>query len=145
MEAYRHNLFVTWRLHKNQNPLAPEERGHVVSTLQHFNSIRYELFAYVVMNDHVHALVRPFDGHRLEAILHSWKSFSATQCRRESHRAGPVWQDESFDRIVRDEDEFWKKVAYILDNPRRRWPEIRDYTWAWLAPEEAGTEARPTH
>lgn len=150
---YRRNLphwrltgatyFLTWRLHQAQTDLTPGERDRVVSALRHFDGERYTLLAYVVMNDHVHVLVRPHGGHRLEQTTHSWKSFTANRMQKESGRVGAVWQDESFDRIVRDEDEFWEKARYILDNPVKRWPGTGDYLWAWLRrPDD--TEARAT-
>ncbi len=49
--------------------------------------------------------------------------------QREHKRFGRVWQDESFDRIVRDDAEFAQKLDYIVGNPWKRWPQIEDY-WA---------------
>ncbi len=136
--------FVTWRLHKLQVDLRPEEQDRLVSVLRHFNGERYELFAFVVMNDHIHVLVKPLGEHRLEQILHSWKSFSARRFQRESARAGSIWQEEYFDRVVRDEDEFWEKAEYILSNPKKRWPGTDEYRWSWLRKlDEPGTSARP--
>jgi len=83
------------------------------------------------MDDHVHALLAPFAGYELKTILHSWKSFTAPQMQREHKLFGRVWQDESFDRIVRDDAEFAQKLDYIVANPWKRCPEIRDYPWVW--------------
>ena len=46
-------------------------------SLQHFDGERYELGEFIVMPNHVHAIVATIGGHQLSAILHSWKSFSA--------------------------------------------------------------------
>jgi len=51
--------------------------------------------------------------------------------QREHTRFGQVWQDEYFDRITRDQQEHAQKAAYIVGNPQKRWPEIRDYPWVW--------------
>ena len=51
--------------------------------------------------------------------------------QREHKRFGRVWQDESFDRIVRDDEEFAQKLDYIVGNPWKRWPEIGDYPRVW--------------
>ena len=101
--------FLTWRLHRNQTELKPEERSLVASSLRHFDGSRYKLLAYVVMNDHVHTLVEPLPGYDLSGITHSWKSFTANGLQRQHKRKGVIWQDESFDRIVRDRMSFWKK------------------------------------
>jgi REP element-mobilizing transposase RayT len=134
--------FVTWRLHPSQTELKPEERRLLITTLCHFDGKRYELLAYVVMHNHIHVIVEPNDEHQLQVILHSWKSFSANRLQREYGRKGNIWQDEYFDRIIRDEEELLEKAQYILNNPRKMWPEITQYEWVGI--RMAGTEARPT-
>ena len=103
----------------------------VVEALRHFDGRRYELCALVVMNDHVHVVVRPLSTNQLEKIIWSWKSYTANQFQRKMWRAGRVWQDEYFDRVVRDEAELFEKVNYILKNPWKRWPEAIEYPWVW--------------
>jgi putative transposase len=122
--------FVTWRLAKTQPPLHPEERTLVAEAIRHFDGHRYQLLAYAVMDDHVHVLVCPLADHPLEQTLHSWKSFTSKRLRRLHERPSPVWQDEYFDRIVRDEADLIQKAEYILGNPVKRWPEIDQYPWA---------------
>ena len=124
--------FVTWRLYSGQPDLSVTERDMVLSAMKQFNDARYNLFAWVVMNDHVHALVKPKDSQRLQSILHSWKSFTANQLQIQFGRVGRIWQEESFDRLIRNEEEFWQKANYILENPRRRWPEMSDYAWVGI-------------
>jgi REP element-mobilizing transposase RayT len=125
--------FITWRIHPQQAELSPAERDVIVSALKHFNGDRYSLLAYVVMNDHVHALAKPKPDHQLSKILHSWKSFTAHRLQRESGRTGSIWQKDSYTHIIRDESDFFKKAEYILSNPAKRWPEISKYRWVeWL-------------
>jgi REP element-mobilizing transposase RayT len=124
--------FVTWRLAKEQPPLRPEERTLAMDDIKHFDNQRYELAAYVVMNDHVHVLVFPLDEYPLHRIVHSWKSFSAKRIAENSERRTPIWQREYFDRIVRDEEELIQKAKYILGNPFRRWPDLQEYQWVGI-------------
>ena len=143
LQIYRRNLphwrlggavyFVTWRLRADSPPLDPGERTKIVEALSHFENIRYRLFAYVVMDDHVHVVLQPADNHSLQEIVHAWKSFSAHRLQRENRRAGAVWQTESFDRIVRDEAEWLEKIQYIMNNPRKRWPDMHEYLWVMPA------------
>jgi REP element-mobilizing transposase RayT len=121
--------FVTWRLAKDQPRLSPEERTVVVTAIKHFEHQRYELPAYVVMDDHVHVLVLPLKGLELHRILHSWKSLAAKRLAKDWGRTTPVWQREYFDRIVRDDEELMQKAQYILGNPLKRWPSIQEYPW----------------
>ena len=135
--------FVTWRLHPKQPDLKSEEKELLSSALKHFDGERYELLAYVVMHNHVHVLVSPKINHRLQDIVFSWKSFTAYFLQRKFLRRNRIWQDEYFDRIVRDEAEFLEKAQYILNNPLKTWPDIQEYEWVWVK-MMAGTEARPT-
>jgi len=129
--------FVTWRLHPQQPPLQPQERDIVVAALQHFDRFRYQLLAYVVMDDHIHLIVAPAEGFPLETLVHSWKSFIAYRLQRRFARKGSIWQDEYFDRIIRHETEFQEKLQYIYHNPRKRWPDTEDYPWiSWRVPED---------
>jgi hypothetical protein len=54
--------------------------GLLVEAMHHFDGERYELGAYVVMPNHLHAIVRPTNcGERdLEDALKSWKQYSST-------------------------------------------------------------------
>jgi REP element-mobilizing transposase RayT len=123
--------FVTWRIAEGQLDLASEERDLVASALVHFADKRYRLIAFVVMNDHVHALASMIEPNRLEDVVHSWKSFTANRMQRDRGRRERVWQDEYFDRVVRDEKELKQKFDYIRGNPRSRWPELKGYRWIW--------------
>ena len=95
----------------------PELAAVVENSLLHFQADRYALNAWCVMPNHVHAIVTPLGEHRLSRILQSWKGFSAHTINRKLNRSGHVWQKESFDHIVRDEECFEKFVAYTESNP----------------------------
>ncbi len=123
--------FITWRLAGAQPDLSPLERELIAAALKHFDGTRYEHMAFVVMNDHVHVMLGTREPYRLEDVIHSWKSFTANRMQREHGRAGSVWEDEYFDRLIRDGNEFTQKVDYILGNPWKRWPEIQAYEWLW--------------
>ncbi len=107
----------------------PEIAKIVKTALLYFKDERYDLYAYCIMPNHVHTVFRPLPPHTLAKILHSWKSYSANQANAELGLAGAFWQKETFDRIIRDEDEFYKTIAYVMDNPAKagltKWP------WVW--------------
>jgi D-tyrosyl-tRNA(Tyr) deacylase len=95
----------------------PDIAAAVESAFRHFDGQRYQLGAFVVMPNHVHALVTPLTDWTLPQILHSWKSFTAHEINRLLQRTGPVWQDESFDHLVRDATALAKFQEYIRQNP----------------------------
>lgn len=122
--------FVTWTLHRDQGWLFPPERDMIVSCFRFWERERYQLHGYVVMNDHVHAVVRPFYGWELEQILHSWKSYIVNRLQRQFHRAGPMW-GETFERVVWDDRAMFYILRYIANNPRKRWSSMEQYPWVW--------------
>jgi len=91
----------------------------VRDALRHFDPERYVLDAFVVMPNHVHALVQPQPGHSLPDILHSWKSFTAHAVNEALNRSGDVWMAESYDRILRDWEELQALRDYIAANPAK--------------------------
>jgi REP element-mobilizing transposase RayT len=96
-----------------------EVSQQVIDVLSHFHGERYELNAAVVMPNHCHVLIRPFSSWPLEGVLKSWKGYSAKEINRELGRSGSLWQSDSFDRIVRDEEHYRQVVRYIRENPRK--------------------------
>jgi REP element-mobilizing transposase RayT len=125
--------FVTWCLAAGQEPLAHAERDVVMASLLHWDGIRCRLTAFVVMDDHVHVMLRMVDATPLERLLQSWKGFSGRLLAHEFGRPSPVWQRESYDRVIRNEREFEELAQYINDNPRKRWPAALDYRWLYVA------------
>ena len=96
----------------------PEVFRLIESVLNFFNGQRYVLGEFVVMPNHVHALVQPLGDHSLDRILHSWKSFSANKINRISRSRGRLWHPESFDHIVRSAAHLERFEEYIRDNPK---------------------------
>ncbi len=99
----------------------------VADVLQHFNLCRYRMYAWCVMPNHVHVLFRIFERHALAEIVHAWKSYSSNRANRILRRSGKFWQREYYDHIVRSEDEFYRVVSYIAENPKKAG--LRDWRW----------------
>ena len=95
----------------------PPARGIVEEVLRNGDGKRYELDEFVVMPNHVHALVAPFANESISSILQSWKSISARRINKLLHRSGGLWQKESFDHIVRSEGSLNAIRRYIRENP----------------------------
>ncbi len=92
----------------------PEARRIMRDALHHFHGTRYQLGSFAIAGNHVHVLVAPVVGFELSGILHSWKSFSANAINRTLGRKGALWQDESYDHLVRSEASLARITAYIL-------------------------------
>ena len=90
----------------------------------------YKLFAAIVMPDHVHILLSPKGTISLDRIMKGIKGVSARKINIYRTTTGTVWQDESFDRIVRDEKEFNEKLQYMFNNPTKKG--ITDDPWNYV-------------
>ncbi len=124
--------------------LTPAERDLVLqSILTAQERSQIELYTACVMPDHVHLLFEPqikeTDANgdavfwSLTEILKGIKSSTAHRINKAASRTGPVWDKESFDRLVRSETDLQEKFRYITRNP---WDAgvVRDdeeYPWLW--------------
>ena len=107
----------------------------VRDSIKKFDLVRYLLFAWVIMPNHVHLLLRPLPGFSLEQIAHSFKSYTALMANRVLGREGTFWMREPFDRYMRDSDHFERTVRYIENNPVKAGlcarPEDWEFSSAW--------------
>ncbi len=89
----------------------------VEAALDYFQGVRYALHAWVVMPNHVHVVVTPSEDDELSKILHSWKSFTSNRINVLLGQSGRLWQEESFDHVIRSEEDLLKFIAYTENNP----------------------------
>lgn len=89
----------------------------VQDSLLHFHEKRYTLKSWVIMPNHIHFLFKPVKGFTLSSLLHSIKSYTATEANKILDRKGQFWQEDYFDRYIRDQEHFEKTVRYIENNP----------------------------
>jgi REP element-mobilizing transposase RayT len=97
------------------------------------------MHAVVIMPDHVHLLftaMRDTEGwtFALPEILRAIKGSSARSINKPTGRTGPVWQDESFDHVLRGDESLQETIEYIRQNPVRKGlvEKPEDYEWLWL-------------
>jgi len=131
---------VTWRTH-DKLVLSPEARARTLDACHHWHGKKVKCYAACVMSDHVHLLIQLLPVreagktgvHSLPEILHSIKSFSAHEVNKVMKHSGPVWMDESFDRLIRSEADLHKTWDYIWNNPRTIGlvGPMEDYPYIW--------------
>jgi REP element-mobilizing transposase RayT len=148
MQFYRRNLphlqkdftphFITF-VTKFRWILPPIARDIALSSCLHDHRSKYELYVTVVMPDHVHLVLTPLldeQGHEvysLPEIMRAIKSASAHLINRRLKREGPVWQEESFDHVLRSSESLDAKIDYVLQNPVRKGlvTDWKEYEWCW--------------
>lgn len=114
----------------------------------HFADERYHLFAFAVMPSHHHWVFLPTEEWEIkmaiqyadsakaktprEVISHSIQSFTATQCNRILGASGSFWQTETFDHYARNDDELFRIINYIEQNPVATGlvSNAEDYPWS---------------
>ena len=158
-----HGIYHVTFSTRNRRVLSPATRSIVLNAFRHFDQKRYDLFATCVMPDHVHALLQPWikeqdtEGRAVfwpvSELMHSIKSFSSNEINKIEHSEGrPVWQKESFDRLMRSDADVEEKYLYICRNAWKDYiaDQNEEYEWLWTwedrvrqdaehSPLEAGT------
>ena len=119
----------------------PQIAGLVEKTLRRGEQLnQYELQAWVVMPNHVHVLLAPRSP--LESITRGIKGVTGREANAILGRIGkPFWQDESFDRWVRNPAEFERVRSYIQNNPVRAGLARRPEDWRWSSAGKRGAGA----
>lgn len=130
-------VFVTFGTFKRWE-LPPEARQLVLDCCLHERGATIDLHAAVVMPTHAHLLFKPLRNAEgwlvsLPQVMRLIKGRSAHFINRLLDRHGPVWQEESFDHVLRSSESFVEKMNYICQNPVRAGLVRRevDYRWLW--------------
>ena len=96
----------------------PQCRQILMDAIAFKDNVNYIVDSYVIMPNHVHVLFQPLGKNKTEDIMHSIKRHSAREINKLLGRSGRFWMKESFDRMVRGEDDHKRHYHYILANPR---------------------------
>ena len=144
---------------REHRQLSPAERDITLQTILHDSGKKYELYAACVMPDHVHLLLEPQienDDAKGKTVFYALSETLQTLKSVSSHRINKVagvkgqriWENESFDRVIRSEGDLEEKFHYICRNP---WDSgvakpDEDYQWVWTPQSTAvvSREARDT-
>jgi putative transposase len=103
-------------------------------SLLHFHQAKYDLGCFVIMVNHCHLTMRPFDGFELEDEVGAIKRTTSRFINQHEQIAGPLWQQECYDRIIRDEEHLYRVVQYIGNNPRKA--NVPEDQWQrWMNPD----------
>jgi putative transposase len=114
--------FLTFRSARGDLP--EPARQPVIDTVLFDDRRKYDLYLGVIMSDHVHLVLQPLRKpqgtyHSLPEIMKTIKGISARKINVILQTTGTVWQEESFDRIIRDQHELDEKLGYMWNNPAK--------------------------
>ncbi|HNX01066.1 MAG TPA: transposase [Candidatus Cloacimonadota bacterium] len=110
----------------------------MATEIHHHNKVLYDLYAYTIMPNHIHLLIKPLHDetgqfYSLSKIMHLIKGRSSRFINLELKRSGKLWQDEYYDHYVRNETELNNIIRYIILNPFKagfvEQPKLWEWTW----------------
>ena len=100
----------------------------VMKEIHELSGSHYKLIAYCIMPNHVHLLIESIVGNQrkhqgksaqypVTDSLRLLKGRTARFCNLQLTRFGKFWQHESYDHVIRSDEELSGTVLYILNNP----------------------------
>lgn len=124
---------------RGRNQLARESVGDsLLQSALFFHERRWFVHLFLLMPDHLHALIGFPPDEKIQDVVRAWKKYQAT-------RHGIVWQRDFFDHRLRRDESVDEKARYIRMNPVRaglaRVPEEWPYVLAFEG--RGGTPYRP--
>ena len=90
----------------------------MADALRFYEDSKCSVLCFIVMPNHVHAVMSPLAGNELEEVLQRMKGWVARQINRELGQKSTIWAQESYDRIIRDEEHLFRAVQYVGRNGR---------------------------
>jgi putative transposase len=121
----------------------PKVATTVANSIHYWDGKRTDLYCYCIMSNHIHAIFTVFERDEtgkvlyLQDVMESIKKYSAGKCNKLLGRTGQFWQHESYDRLIRDREELYYTICYVLDNPVTAGlcKERKDWKWSYIKPE----------
>jgi REP element-mobilizing transposase RayT len=124
----------------------------VLGEIQTLDPAFYHLHACCLMSNHVHLLIDQQDipepparkdgkhNTALSRAMRQLKSKSGYACAQLLEKPGSFWQHESYDHVVRNEKEFERILAYIVNNPVKAGlvDEWHEWPYTYINPELLG-------
>jgi putative transposase len=92
---------------------------------------RFLLHAFVVMPDHLHAILTPSADHTIERCAQLIKGGFSFAVRKD--QPGEIWQDGYYTHRLTDEHDYSSQRLYIANNPIRK--KFADYPHIHTAEE----------
>ena len=79
---------------------------------------RFKLVAWVILPDHIHAIIDCPDADAAKIVQRFKLSFSRLW-QEQTRSAGPVWQHRFWDHIIRSPEDLKRHIDYIHLNPAK--------------------------
>jgi putative transposase len=87
---------------------------------------------FVLLPDHVHFFAMPTaEAEQQGRWCKMWKSVTARRLAKELSLKPPIWQEDTFDHILRGLESYQEKWDYVRENPVRAGYCLKADDWPW--------------
>ena len=117
----------------------PDVRMLVEDALYYYDGKEYIVHYFVIMPNHVHALLSPICGFKVIDSIGKVKGYTSHSINKKMGTNGKIWQKSIFDRMVRDQENYEQYKAYIQNNPKFLSPNEFTLGGAAFLPHKDGT------
>ena len=113
-----------------QNPLIEPALGKSILDSARFyhEKQRWFITLFVLMPDHLHALLSFLNDESMSRVIGDWKHYH-------KHTSGVIWQEGYFDHRLRDDErgeQLAIKINYIRNNPVAAGLCAKPEEWPWI-------------
>jgi putative transposase len=129
-ELPEHAYFLTFSCYKKRRLLDEDRCKRVViqSTLEQLQKRNGQCLGFVIMPDHIHAIIRFTEDGQLVPFIQYWKKTSSYRLKsvfREYYQQylslpnlnDPIWQRHYYSFNIQTEEKLLEKLGYIHSNP----------------------------
>ena len=102
----------------------------VEDPLLFFHGRRYDLRAWVVMPNHVHALFK-VEEMPMSEIVENWKKYTAHETNKILGRQGVFWEADYWDTYMRNAAHELQTIRYLESNPAKASLVLDPKQWRW--------------
>ena len=132
LEELKENLFTKFQHQLDGKPFGecilkdPKCAEILYEKILQYNAKYYDLKCFCIMPNHVHILLRTLEPSgdnddknyvNIDKIMMLIKGGSSYLINKKIGKTGPLWIQESYDKIIKDETEYGNVFYYILNNP----------------------------
>ena len=102
----------------------------VQNSIHFLEKKEYDLYAYTIMPNHIHLIFKPILNKNIyesgindeiifsaTKIMKSLKMYTGREANKILKRSGRFWQHESYDHVIRNNQELFRITNYVLNNP----------------------------
>jgi REP element-mobilizing transposase RayT len=108
----------------------PEIASLVDGAFRFYHGQRYEIRAWVVMPNHIHALFK-VGATPMSKLIEDWKSFTARAANKLLARRGQFWAEDFWDTYMRNDEHELRSRSYIENNPTKALLVCDPKEWPW--------------